>query len=340
MPATNFTDNVTPVVAAWLNKHFGTGGHNHLGLDEDGSAPKISIDELENDLANLLGDLSGIRALIPQLFYQDKAKIDAFGGNGGDGDFTGSFNLTRPYYEFNNFTIPSGFNVQVSRGFCRIKVKGTVLIDGTLNGSPINPGGVGKAWYSTGGQLYNTGVSWLGSAGGETVDHTDLAGLNTIRDRGGFGGAGIIIEALGSIIVNGTIAANGGNAGVPSIISGSPTLGGSGGGSGGSVTLQSFSAIQINGTIDLIGGQGGNGFGSNAAGGGGGAGGVFTAIAPSINKQPTSINVSGGNPGTSTGTGSNAGAGGGGFGGNGGNSKSAGQNGTIIELVRSIYSYI
>lgn len=337
MAKTFFTDNVTPVVAAWLNQVY---THIHDGLDEDGHAPKITLGELEDDLANLLGDLSGIRALIPLLFYQDKARTQIFGGTGNDGVFNGGFNLTRPQYEFESFTIPSGFNIQVSQGFCRIKVKGDVLIQGSLTGVAVNPGGVGKAWYSTGGRPYNTGVSWLGSAGGETVDHTDLAGLNTLRDRGGAGGAGIIIEALGNIVVTGTISANGGNAGVPGIISGSPTLGGSGGGSGGSVTLESFTAIQINGTIDLIGGQGGNGIGSNAAGGGGGAGGIYTAIAPSINKLPTSLNVSGGQPGTSTGTGSNAGAGGGGYGGNGGNSKAAGQAGSIIELTRASFSYL
>ncbi len=32
----------TRVVAAWLNKMFGTDGHRHDGLDEDGQAPDIS----------------------------------------------------------------------------------------------------------------------------------------------------------------------------------------------------------------------------------------------------------------------------------------------------------
>lgn len=341
MPATNFVDNVTVVFAAWLNKAYGINGHKHDGKDQDGSAPFIDLNQLDPTLSDLLGDLAALRALLPQLFYQDKARIAAFGGSGFDGAYIGNpLILDRPVYEFESFTINAGTNVQVTSGFCRIKVKGNVLIEGALTGVAMNPYGVGKGWFSNGGQAYNTGVSFLGSGGFETVDHTDATGLTTIRDRGGLGGSGIIIEALGTITVNGTISANGGNSGVPIILSGSPILGGSGAGSAGSITLQSFSAIQLNGTIDLIGGNGGGGIGTNAAGGGGGSGGIFTGLAPSINKQPNSINVSGGSPGASTGTGSFTGAGGGGFGGLGGNTKAAGATGKVIELIRPQFSYM
>lgn len=334
---TVFTDNVTPVVSAWLNLVY---NHVHDNLDSDGHAPFIDINQLDDDLRNLLGDLAGIRSLIPLLFYLDKAKTQIFGGTGNDGVYTGGYNLTLPQYEFETFTIPNATNIQMTGGVCRIKVKGDVLINGSLTGVPKNPGGTGKAYYNNGGLSYSTGVSWLGSGGAETVDHTDLSGLTTIRDRGGLGGAGIIIEALGNIVVNGTISANGGNAGVPTILSGSPILGGSGAGSGGSITLQSFSSIQINGTIDLIGGNGGNGVGTNAAGGGGGAGGIFTSISPTFNNLPNSINVNGGAPGISVGAGSNAGGGGGGYGGTGGNSKSAGQAGVANLLTKNIFSFL
>src|SRR5690554_4892572 len=41
MAKTNFIDGITAVSAAWLNQHFGVGGHVHDGQDEDGHAPKI-----------------------------------------------------------------------------------------------------------------------------------------------------------------------------------------------------------------------------------------------------------------------------------------------------------
>ena len=40
MPKTNFIDGATTVAASFLNKIF---AHNHKGLDEDGSAPKINL---------------------------------------------------------------------------------------------------------------------------------------------------------------------------------------------------------------------------------------------------------------------------------------------------------
>lgn len=340
MPKTTFTDAVTVVYALWANKLYGLDGHLHTGLDEDGSAPKIDLDQIDDEFLGIINDLLALKPLIVQLYFGDKVKADVFGGHGSDGDFNGGFNLTRNHYEFKNFNIASGQNIQVTNGFCRIKCTGNFTIDGALTGNPINIGGVGKGWFNNPGRTYNLGVDFLGSGGYETIDHTDLAGLTTIRDPGGLGGSGIVVECLGTITVNGTISCNGADAGVPVIISGSPVLGGSGAGSGGSVVLQSFSAIQINGTIDCIGGRGGNGFGTNAGGGGGGGGGRIWVAAPAINRLPNSFNVNGGLPGTTNGSGAQIGSAGGSFGGLGGVNAGAGQVGQIVEIVQNLFTPI
>ena len=345
MAKTIFENNVTVLSAEFLHAINGTDaatGHDHLAEPRDGSNPNIKFEELEPSLRNLLNDLSGLRPLIQQLYYGDKVKAEIFGGFGGDGAYTGTYPLTQSVYEFTNFTIPSGTTVLVPNGFTKIRCTGSFTIEtgGLLLGLPINRLGIGKPYFNTGGSSYNLGVSRIGSGGGETVDHTDEAGLTTIRDPGGYGGAGIIIEALGNILIDGSIGCNGGNAGVFQILSGNPTLGGSGGGSGGSISMGSYSSIVINGTCDMIGGNGANGYNTNAAGGGGGGGGIFTAIAPEINILVNAVNVSGGLPGTSNGSGIYQGAGGGGFGGNGGNHKQAGSTGIDIRKIATVFNPI
>lgn len=340
---TLFEDNVTVLLEAFLTAWNGTdatSGHNHLQLNEDGSSPHITLEELEPDLRTLLNDLIGLRPLIQQLYYGDKVKAEIFGGFGGDGEYNGEFNLTQSVYEFTDFTIPASTHILVPNGFVKIRCTGSFTIEsgGWLQGIPINQFGTGKAWFNNGGRPYNLGVSRLGSGGSETVDHTDEAGLTTIRDPGGMGGSGIVVEVLGNILIDGTISCNGGNAGVFTILSGNPTLGGSGGGSGGSISLGSYSSIVVNGTADCIGGNGANGYNTNAAGGGGGAGGIFTAIAPEVNIAANAVNVNGGTPGTSNGSGIYQGGAGGGFGNFGGNHKQAGGTGLIITKEAQVFN--
>lgn len=341
MPKTHFTNAVTVVTAEWLNTLFGAiDGHDHKGEDRDGSAPKIGLDEVDTDLSNILNDLIALRPLIQFLFYKDKAKVPLFGGLGRDGAFTGNTNLDRSLYEFTTFNISAGQTVRCLGGLTRIKVQGDVVIDGLLLGNPANPYGIGKGWFNNGGSSYGLGASMLGSGGYEAIDHSDIAGLNTIRDRGGLGGSSIIIEALGRIIISGSIGCNGGNGNVSQIVSGDPSIGGSGGGSGGSVILQSFTAIQHNGTVDVVGGNGAPGQGSNVSGGGGGAGGWIYNAAPEINDQANTYNINGGLPGTTLGSGARQGAGGGGYAGTGGNHRSAGQVGRVIKVVSPLFTPI
>lgn len=45
MPKTNFLDGGTPVPASWFN---GQGNHTHDGVDADGSAPKVDLENHTN----------------------------------------------------------------------------------------------------------------------------------------------------------------------------------------------------------------------------------------------------------------------------------------------------
>jgi len=58
MAKTTFIDGVTAVTAAWLNEHFGSAGHVHDGVDDDGHAPKVKLKE-HIDWSGLSGDANG-----------------------------------------------------------------------------------------------------------------------------------------------------------------------------------------------------------------------------------------------------------------------------------------
>ncbi|NJL54219.1 hypothetical protein HC928_02885 [bacterium] len=339
MSKTNFVNNSTVVLAEFLNSIY-LDGHDHKGENRDGSAPKITLSEIDDQFLNILNDLIAVLPSIKLLFKGETPKVPLFGGLGRDGAFTGTSNLDRSYYEFTSFVISSGQTVRCTGGLTRIKVMGDLTIGGFLQGLPINPFGIGKGWYNNGGNAYGLGASFIGSGGSEAVDHSDLAGLNTVRDRGGLGGSSIILEVLGRVTINGSIGCTGGNGSLSQILTGSPSIGGSGGGSGGSIIIQSMDAIQINGTLGVTGGNGANGQGSNSSGGGAGAGGWIVLMAPQINELPNALNVDSGVPGSSLGTGSRLGGGGGGFAGRGGNSKATGEVGKIIRVTQPVFTPI
>lgn len=339
-----FIDGVTVVDANFLNSIYGQGtdgGHDHLGEDRLGSASQISLDELTPTLQGIINDLIASKPIINQLVHNGSSRVPLFGGSGKDGEFNGQYALNNPLYEFTNFTIPAGTNVLVERGFVRIKCTGNFTIRGTLVGLAINQYGLGDAWYSDSGQVYNPLAQMYGSGGGETVDHTTLSGLTVIRDRGGNGGSGIIVECLGNILIEGSIICNGADGKQAQIISGSNhVLGGSGGGSGGLICLQSFSSIDLIGKLIANGGSGANGVGTNAGSGGGGGGGWIRCIAPTLNGTVQgNVEANGGISGNSTGTGSNLGAGGGSFGGKGGASKVAGNSGIASLVSASTFAW-
>jgi hypothetical protein len=345
MPKPVFVDGVTVVSAEFLNSIYGqgaNGGHDHLGEDRLGSASRISFDELDPQLQTLINDLLAIKPLVSQLEHNGMRRFDLFGGTGRDGNFNGEWHLNNPLYEFINFTIPPGVTIRTERGFVRIKCTGnfTIHAGGTLEGVPLNQYGLGDAWYNNSGPVYNPLAQLYGSGGGETVDHTDLSGLSVVRHRGGNGGCGIVVEALGNIVIQGTIRCDGGDGMPATIISGTGhILGGSGGGSGGLIALHSFSRIDISGTLSVKGGRGADGYGSNAAGGGGGGGGWVRCVAPIANGSMANVQLSGGLAGTNIGLGTNLGAGGGSFAGKGGNSKEPGQPGLASIVGTNKYTW-
>jgi hypothetical protein len=331
MAVTVFTNDSTVVTSNWLNAAYGPNGHNHRGLSDDGSAPKIGLDEIDTDLLNVMNEILAVRPQLADLFSGIRIKVPLFGGLGVDGAFTGTTNLTRSLYEFTSFTISQGQTVRCYGGVTRIKVQGDCTIAGLLLAQPIQPGGIGKGWYNTGGNGYGIGADPMGSCGSESVDHGDVSGLKVLRDRGGLGGGCLIIECLGTVLINGSIGANGGNGSQATILSGTPSVGGSGGGSGGSIIIQSYTRVQLNGTVDANGGNGAPGQNTDAAGGGGGSGGWIWVKAPEINDAGNTYSVNGGLPGTTYGSGARQGGGGGGFGGTGGNHKTTGSEGQLIK---------
>lgn len=99
-----------------------------------------------------------------------------------------------------------------------------------------------------------------GGAGGEGP-----AGTPIVATAGGGGGA-IHIMAAGSVLINGSIIARGGNGG-----NGPVDGGGGGGGSGGVIWIQSSNQITNNALLDVSGGDGGS-TNTTAKGGDGGIG--------------------------------------------------------------------
>jgi len=122
-------------------------------------------------------------------------------------------------------------------------------------GSHGGDGGAGGATVSTTSTAYGslTQPSTIGSGGGAT---------NYCGSSSGGAGAGAVrlSASSGTVTMNGTITANGGNGGGSN---------GGGGGAGGSVWIEA-STIEGTGTINVRGGAGSGSSGTNGGGGGGG----------------------------------------------------------------------
>ncbi len=168
----------------------------------------------------------------------------------------------------NNGGTPGTVNLTVN-GNATIQPGGVILADasgsiqnvggghgGTFGAAPLYPcgggghGGFGAAGYTNagaGGPTYDTTANPVttGSGGG---------GLN--NSIGGNGGGYVKLTVTGTLQLNGSITANGGNGG--------GTAGG--GGSGGGIVL-SPSTLIGNGIISANGGNGANGFGGGGGGG-------------------------------------------------------------------------
>jgi hypothetical protein len=279
--------------------------------------------------------------------------ICTFGGNGAQGNFvaTNGQILDEGSYYYNDFTVAAGITITISR-FAKIYCSGNVVIAGTINvsagmpaqtefitNSPSTIGGwaglgLGAASGVYGGNSHSPAAQPYGSSGASGFVR-DLSGLGLTTSKPGSGGGGLEVQARGTILISGTISANGANAAM-GIAGGSADISGSGGGSGGFIGLFSLVSITVSGTLSVRGGNGSNAIG-NAVGGGGAAGGWLYFAAPVITTTGATLQLTGGIGGTSSGT-ANLGAGAGaGFGGTGGIGATAGSVGRLIsKLLRLV----
>jgi hypothetical protein len=139
---------------------------------------------------------------------------------------------------------------------------------------------------------YNANRVFMGGGGGAGEENANQGG------EGGEGGGIVLVRAFGSITGTGAIKANGGNGDntTGTVFSGGKD-GAGGGGGGGAVILRCSNTIgAIN--IEARGGNGGNqdvpAFDNEAEGPGGGGGGGYVAVS----NAGATINVAGGNNGT------------------------------------------
>ncbi len=294
---------------------------------------KLAVDSVVANAKALLRE--GDVAATNLLFY----------GDGSDGDVTisSTTTLTRDMY-YNNLTVNSSQTLNTN-GY-RIFVKGILTNNGYIqnNGSNGVPGNLTGGSPGYGGAAGTLGG---GGTGGYQFGYWDDTPCYTSP---GGGGGGIVLIVARAIINNGTIRANGGNAGnvttsqehsgngssgtnMTSSFGGAGGAGGSSGsytgGSGGTVTAPTaaqggiralpFAILLRDGTTQFTGGAGGGGGGAYdgyyASGGGGGGGGVVVIVY-----------------GSATWGTEQALAGSGGSGWNGGGTGSGGAPGTVIKI--------
>jgi hypothetical protein len=160
-------------------------------------------------------------------------------------------------------------------------------------GGDNTPGGGGGAGYGGAGGSSGGGTSG-GSPYGIDLDPLEMgSGGGDGSASGGPGGGAIQLQVIGTLTLNGMIAANGSD--------GNPDAGGTGGGggSGGGIQINAGS-ITGAGSFQTNGGRGGNG--GNYGGGGGGAGRIAVFFTTS-NTFTGTISCLGGGGGTGTGPG-------------------------------------
>lgn len=165
----------------------------------------------------------------------------------------------------------TGVNGTISISAATMAIGGTIDIDekgysaenGGGAGSDISNAGGGGGHGGTGGNPYASvrQSAYEGTDNGDIKTPTTLGSGGGQATYGGQGGGAVQLDISGTLTVNGSITANGGDGGAFSITSG-------GGGAGGSVYLQA-GTLSGSGTISANGGNGGN---ATTDGGGGGGG--------------------------------------------------------------------
>ena len=211
--------------------------------------------------------------------------------------------------------------------------KGGTYVAGKSNVTLTINSGVAVGSTSTGTYALDTGTGW---ATGDTIT---IVNNGTVKGRGGDGGDGEGLDALGGLINNGTDGGVGGNAfraqfATTFTNNGSVYGGGGGGGGGGAASVPAgFKGSAYN---QISGGGGGGGAGVN--GGSGGTGGFHGPLNQSGNNGSSGTASSGGSGGAGKIRSVNGAVGSGGDGGNGGGLGSAGSNGTNGSGGTTIYA--
>ncbi len=183
--------------------------------------------------------------------------------------FSNAATSNRVWIACTNFTLDTGGTINAdAKGFRQDNGPGAgQWVDwyGTGGGGHGGRGGAGKHNLdTTTGDGYGSGAAY-GSTNMPTTPGSGGSSAPRVTQYGGHGGGAILIDASGSVIVNGKISANGGDA------TGASANGAPGGGSGGSIfiTCATFGG-NTNGWLQSDGGAGG--IVATLGGGGGGGG--------------------------------------------------------------------
>ena len=220
-------------------------------------------------------------------------------GDGSDGEIVVSNNTTDSgMYHTTRYEIQSGNTLTLGGNCLIVFAKDEIVIDGTVDGSGVNPGGIGGYENSPSGKDGTMGIIGATGSGGNSGDNGG-PGAGGGGGGGGDGGAPAVeldyfenlnmypsnaYDALFSMRLGGGSGGGGGGGGA------SGAANGGDGGDGGGAIFFFAPSIEINGTINVEGTDGGDGQFSalgGSGGGGGGSGGLLTLIGGSITDNST-----------------------------------------------------
>ncbi len=275
--------------------------------------------------------------------------LRVLGGNAesGDYDLSGSDTLTGKR-TFRSFRLRATALLTITK-YLHLEVAEDVVIDAgaVINITQASSGGTGitavnasivGGYPGVGPGTSGTDIpsaiyedfDWfpIGSGAASGFSGTNLSSSsNTVAycylATGGAGGGGILIECGGTVTINGSIIAKGGNASLgSSSVSGNTNIviTGAGGGSGGRIKISCPNSVTL-GATSVLNVSGGNGCDavSLGGGGGGGGGGRIIVVSPTVNLiQGYQILLAGGSGGAGTPTTVRGGTAGASYGGQGG----------------------
>ena len=224
-------------------------------------------------------------------------------GDGSDGEIVVSNNTTDSgMYHTTRYEIQSGNTLTLGGNCLIVFAKDEIVIDGTVDGSGVNPGGIGGYDESPYGRDGTMGIIGATSSGGNSGDNGGPGAGGGGGSSDDDSGASVVkldyfenlnmypsnaYDALFSMRLGGGSGGGGGGGG------GSGDAYGGDGGDGGGAIFFFAPSIEINGTINVEGTDGGDGQSGaspndgGGGGGGGGSGGLLTLIGESITDNST-----------------------------------------------------